>query len=265
DLLAKLKRKYAPTLEELISYTVQIRAELEGFETIDDRIEKLRNDVAIAEQDAGAAAASLSEARKSGASTLSVAMAEALQGLGLGSTRFEVQLGRERDQHGLPLPGESDRFSYSRTGIDSIQFLVSFNIGEPMRPIERVASGGETSRFLLALKSVLADADQIPTLIFDEVDVGVGGRAAVNVGERVRELARAHQVLSITHLPQLAALADYHISVSKSVSSGRTTVAVDTLDRSDRVVEIAHMLAGTDSAAARHNAEELLEAARRHR
>ena len=109
-------------------------------------------------------------------------------------------------------------------------FLASFNPGEPLRPLDKVASGGETSRFLLALKSVLADADRTPTLVFDEVDVGIGGRHGTVVGERLRALSQDHQVLSITHLPQVAALGDQHLSVSKTVCQGRTTVQVRTLD-----------------------------------
>jgi DNA repair protein RecN (Recombination protein N) len=139
---------------------------------------------------------------------------------------------------------------------------VSFNPGEPLRPLERVASGGETSRFLLALKSVLAGADRISTLVFDEVDVGVGGRRAMEVGQRMRALAERHQVLTITHMPQIAALADQHLSVEKAVREDRTTVDVRPLEAGERVAEIAEMMSGTGSEAARRNAEELLEAAR---
>jgi DNA repair protein RecN (Recombination protein N) len=141
---------------------------------------------------------------------------------------------------------------------------VTFNPGEPLRPIEKVASGGETSRFLLALKSVLAGADSTPTLVFDEIDVGVGGRHGTVVGDQLRVLSRDHQVLSITHLPQVAALADQHLSVSKAIESGRAGVAVRMLKASEREEEIAEMMSGSGTDAARQNARELLEAARRH-
>jgi DNA repair protein RecN (Recombination protein N) len=190
-------------------------------------------------------------------------MHAALQGLGLQETEFSVKLTREEDDRGLPLPGGETRYAFASHGVDQASFLVSFNPGEPLRPLEKVASGGETSRFLLALRSVLSQADRTPTLVFDEVDAGIGGKAGTVVGERLRELARRHQVLSITHLPQVAALADHHLAVIKSSSNGRTSVVVRALEAGDRVNEIAEMMSGTGTAAARKNAEELLAAARR--
>jgi DNA repair protein RecN (Recombination protein N) len=192
-------------------------------------------------------------------------MAEALQGLGLKDTSFRVELSNQETADGLPLPGEEGRYAFTAAGVDQVAFLVSFNPGEPLRPIERVASGGETSRFLLALKSVLAGADRTPTLIFDEVDVGVGARNGAVVGERLRRLSADHQVISISHLPQVAAVADVHLTVSKTAREGRTSVAVRTLEAGDRVAEIAEMMTGTGSEAARRNAEELLESVRRDR
>jgi DNA repair protein RecN (Recombination protein N) len=164
---------------------------------------------------------------------------------------------------GLPLSASGERYAYSQSGIDRVSFVVSFNPGEPLRPLDKVASGGETSRFLLALKSVLAEADGTPTLIFDEVDVGVGARAGMAVGERMRRLSQEHQVISITHLPQIAALADHHLSVTKSTANGHTGVTVRTLDSPQRVLEIAEMMSGSGTEAARRNARELLEAAQR--
>jgi DNA repair protein RecN (Recombination protein N) len=189
-------------------------------------------------------------------------MKKALEGVGLKGTSFEAELSRTESADGLEVPGEG-RFRFGPSGIDSLSFLASFNVGEPLRPLERVASGGETSRFLLALKSVLSEADSTPTLIFDEVDVGVGGRRAGDIGSRMRALARAHQVLSITHMPQIAAMADQHLRVEKALRDGRTTVDVRPLASGDRVVELAEMMTGTGTETARRNAEELLEAARR--
>ncbi|MBV9281456.1 MAG: DNA repair protein RecN [Chloroflexi bacterium] len=263
DLLTRLKRKYGSTVEEIIAFGEQARARMEDVENLDERLALLQRQVDEAERRAGGLAYELSRSRAAAAETLSEAMRDALQGLGLKSTSFQVELTRTPAGAGLPMPDSPDRYAFSQTGIDAATFLVSFNPGEPLRPLDKVASGGETSRFLLALKSVLAGADQIPTLIFDEVDVGVGGRAAVNVGERLRSLARSHQVLSITHLPQIAALADQHLAVTKSVNGGRTTVRIQPLEAADRVLEIAEMMSGTGSEAARRNAEELLEAARR--
>jgi DNA repair protein RecN (Recombination protein N) len=189
-------------------------------------------------------------------------MRAALGGLGLKSTEFRVEVMQTETDTGIGMPGSGRRLAFTQSGVDAVAFLVSFNPGEELRPLDRVASGGETSRFLLALKSVLAGADRTPTLVFDEVDVGIGGRHGTVVGERLRALARTHQVLSITHLPQVAALGDQHLSVSKAVRDGRTTVGVRSLEGTDRVVEIAEMMSGTGSETARRNAQELLEAAR---
>jgi DNA repair protein RecN (Recombination protein N) len=262
DLLMRLRRKYGTTVEEVIAFGQRARAEMEEVENLDARIEALERDLAQAEQRAGALVAQLSAARSQAASSLTVAMREALQGLGLKGTEFAVEVTQTEADTGLPLL-DGRRFAYSPSGVDAAAFVVSFNPGEPLRPLEKVASGGETSRFLLALKSVLAGADRTPTLVFDEVDVGVGGRAGTVVGERLRFLSRSHQVLSITHLPQVAALADQHARVVKVAGDGRTSVDVQSLDSADRVLELAEMMSGAGTEAARRSAEELLEAAQR--
>jgi DNA repair protein RecN (Recombination protein N) len=231
-------------------------------ENLDVRIETLEGDLADAQERAGALAGRLSAARSQAAESLTRAMREALQGLGLKGTEFAVELTQTEAVGGLPLP-DGRSVASSPSGIDTAAFLVSFNPGEPLRPLEKVASGGETSRFLLALKSVLAGADRTSTLVFDEVDVGVGGRAGTVVGERLRLLSRSHQVLSITHLPQVAALADQHARVVKVAGDGRTSVDVQSLDSADRVLELAEMMSGAGTEAARRSAEELLEAAQR--
>lgn len=262
DALTRLKRKYGASVEDVIAFGRQARADLEDVENLDDRLAALAKEVERTEVVAGRMAAELSAARMAAGKRLTEAMGEALAGLGLRSTAFEVELRQQESPDGLPVPG-GQRYAFSQSGIDAAGFLVSFNPGEPLRPIEKVASGGETSRFLLALKSVLAGADRTPTLIFDEVDVGVGARNGVVVGDRLRQLSARHQVISITHLPQVAALADEHLIVAKDVADGMTRVAVRALEASERVTEIAEMMSGTGTAAARRNAEELLAAARR--
>jgi DNA repair protein RecN (Recombination protein N) len=262
DLLTRLKRKYGDSLTEVLDFGAKARTEMEEVENLDERIGEAQRDLADAEQSAGSLAAELSAARRSAARELSEATQQALQGLGLKGTSFEARIGQAFDSNGLPLP-DGKRYGFTAAGVDTVTYLVSFNPGEPPRPLEKVASGGETSRFLLALKSVLAAADRTPTLVFDEVDVGVGGRHGMVVGERLKELAQTHQVLSISHLPQVAALADHHLSVLKAIGAGRTGVAVRRLDPSERVSEIAEMMSGSGSEAARQNALELLEAARR--
>lgn len=262
DLLTRLRRKYGPSPEEVIAFGERARAELEAVENFDERIAELAHEVQRVGREAAALASQLSQSRSRAARELTGAMKKALEGVGLKGTSFEAELSRTESADGLEVPGEG-RFRFGPSGIDSLSFLVSFNVGEPLRPLERVASGGETSRFLLALKSVLSEADSTPTLIFDEVDVGVGGRRAGDIGSRMRALARAHQVLSITHMPQIAAMADQHLRVEKALRDGRTTVDVRPLASGDRVVELAEMMTGTGTETARRNAEELLEAARR--
>lgn len=260
DLLTRLQRKYGPSIEEVIAFGEGVRGELDDVENLDERIVALEDDTRLAEAKAGRLAGELSCRRGEAATALTSALAEALQGLGLKGTGFEVRVEREEAPDGLMVDGAGP-FAYSPTGIDRVTFLVSFNPGEPLKPLERVASGGETSRFLLALKSVLATADRIPTLVFDEVDVGVGGRRATDVGQRMRLLADSHQVLTVTHMPQIAALAGHHLTVLKAARAGRTTVDVHPLEDAERVEELAEMMSGTGSDAARRNAEELLQAA----
>lgn len=261
DAAIRLKRKYGATLSEVIQFGADARSEMESVENLDQRLADATRHVIAAERTAGEMAENLSLARAETADKLTRSMATALRGLGLKHTGFCVEIGQSTSEDGLVLPRSGRRVSYGPSGIDSALFLVTFNPGEPLKPLDKVASGGEASRFLLALKSVLSDADQTPTLIFDEVDVGVGGRHGTVVGERLRRLSHHHQVLSITHLPQVAALGDHHLSVSKAVRDGRTTVDVRMLEGTDRITEIAEMMSGTGTETARLNAAELLEAA----
>ena len=261
DLLNRLKRKYGPEIRDVVAFGERARLEMEDVENLDQRIRALEEEASAAEGRAGALAFELSAARARAAENLGGLMREALQGLGLKNTSFDIEISRHEAVAGLPVPGAGARYAYSQSGIDTVVFVVSFNPGEPLRPLDRVASGGETSRFLLALKSVLARVDRTPTLVFDEVDVGVGGRAGTVVGERLLALSSDHQVVSITHLPQVAALADEHLSVVKVVVGGRTSTDVRTLIGPARIDEIAHMMSGTASEAARRSAQELLESA----
>jgi DNA repair protein RecN (Recombination protein N) len=261
DLIHRLQRKYGPTVDDVLAFGARVNTELQEIESFDDRVDEARLLAAHAEDRAGSLASDLSEGRGEAAGRLSTSMHEALRGLGLMRTEFRAVTSQTEDEHGLQVPGKSQRFKAWRSGIDTVSFLVSFNPGEDLRPIERVASGGETSRFLLALKSVLADADPIPTLVFDEADVGVGGRHGTVVGERLRELSIHRQVLSITHLAQVAALADHHLTVQKEVVGDRSTALVSPVEDHDRVREIAEMISGTETDVALQNARELLERA----
>lgn len=263
DCLNRLRRKYGTTIADVIDFGERVCAELEQVENLDAHIETLRRQFEEAGTRAAALASELSEARVLAAGRLTAAMYEALQGLGLKSVCFEAEVTQREAAEGLEFPNMQRRYEVGPTGIDSVSFLVSFNPGEPPGPLDRVASGGEMSRFLLALKSVLAGADQTPTLVFDEVDVGIGARHGMVVGERLRQLARMHQVLSITHLPQIAALADEHLTVIKRTAGTRTVVDVRAVDNDDRILEIAEMMSGTNTETARRTAAELLAAAQR--
>lgn len=263
DSLARLRRKYGRTIPEVIEFGTRARAEMEAVEHLDETLDAMGTSVADAERSAADLAGRLSTARAAAALDLRAAMSTALQGLGLRNASFEVVLTQQHSASGLPVAGYASPLAHSSSGVDTATFQVSFNPGEPLRPLDRVASGGETSRFLLALKSVLAETDRTPTLIFDEVDVGVGSRNGMVVGDRLKDLSRSHQVISITHLPQVAALGDQHIHVVKTVHGDHTAVGIRQLEEGDRVAELAEMMSGTGSEASLRNAEELLAQARR--
>ncbi|HWQ69578.1 MAG TPA: DNA repair protein RecN, partial [Patescibacteria group bacterium] len=200
-------------------------------------------------------AADLTARRKAAAERLAAAVQEELQALRMEKAAFAVQV--------RPHPG-SEGFALQAYGADEVEFLITPNPGEALKPLGRIASGGELSRVMLAIKAILAASDQIPTLIFDEVDVGIGGGMAAVVGQKLWAIAAERQVLSITHLPQIAALADRHLSIVKRTDGPRTEIAVQVLDGEERVREIARMLGAKGrSDTPLHHAREILETARR--
>jgi DNA repair protein RecN (Recombination protein N) len=167
-----------------------------------------------------------------------------LADLNMARARFAVALDWRPGADGVPVPDRVERFACDETGLDRVEFLISPNPGEDLKPLARIASGGEASRLMLALKTILSAVDRTPTLIFDEVDTGVGGRGGQVVGEKLRALSRTHQVLCITHLPQVAALGDEHLRIEKRIDEGRTNTVVTPLDGPARIEEIAAMLGG---------------------
>jgi len=176
------------------------------------------------------------------------------------NAEFKVLLTREQDGDGLPIDGE--RFKVFSHGVDRIEFMISANKGEPVKPLAKIASGGEVSRIMLALKIILADADAIPTLIFDEIDVGIGGKTAMAVGEKMSVLSRKHQVVAVTHLPQIASFADSHFSIEKKELGGKSITEVEELLEANRIREMARLLSGkVDSDLSLKHAEELLDRA----
>jgi DNA repair protein RecN (Recombination protein N) len=234
DKLQGLKRKYGDSLAEVLAYLGKAEKELETLENIDQEIDKQRRETTLLEEETMAAAERLSAARKKTAAAMEFAMSEELKSLAFEQSGVEVrfqQVDRSPDQ-------------LRSTGFDRLEFFFAPNPGEPPRPLARVASGGELSRLMLAFKCLLARKDMVETVIFDEVDAGVGGEAAESVARKIKELSRHHQVICITHLPQIAARGNAHYLVEKRPSSGRTVTTVNLLSEQQRVEELARMLAG---------------------
>ncbi len=246
-LIDNLKRKYGATIADILAYAARAQEELEAITHAEARIAALQKEIAALEADLASKALALSQKRRAAAERLAKSIEAELQDLSMPAARFAVDFRRRPDPEGLPLP-EGERVAFDERGIDRVEFLLAPNPGEGFKPLAKIASGGESSRLMLALKSVLALADPTPTLIFDEIDQGIGGRLGAVVGRKLHGLARHHQVLVITHLPQLAAYGDEHFHVEKHIHAGRTVTTVRRLDREARVRELAQMLGGTTEA-----------------
>ncbi len=259
----RLLRRYGDDEATVIEHAERSAAEaarLRGLE--DERARRVADDGRLLLEIADAAA-TLSILRSHTAEALGAAASAVLVELGFPAGAFAVAVGRRtaaRDDPAVEVDG--DAVAFDGTGIDTVVFTFRPNAGEPGRPLARIASGGELSRVALAVKQVLAEADRTPTLVFDEIDAGIGGRSADPVGRSLWTLARTHQVLCVTHLPQLAAYADAHYRIAKRERDGRTVTEITRLDRDGRVGELAAMIGGTDGGeAARHSAAELLDRA----
>lgn len=262
--LKKLTRKYAADVDGVLAWADEARARLAGMDTSEEALEKLaaRRDALAGEL--AEYAARLSAARRAAAAELAKRITGELAGLAMGQATVEVTVrGREADpaeKTALTVDGRT--LVAGPDGVDDVELLLRAHAKAPALPVHKAASGGELSRVMLATEVVLAHADTVQTLVFDEVDAGVGGRAAVEIGRRLARLARTHQVLVVTHLPQVAAFADRHLMVDKGTADGVTRSGVRTLDGDERVTELARMLAGLDdTATGRAHAEELLHAA----
>ncbi len=260
ELLRTLQRKYGGSIDAVLGYAEKSRAELEQITHATERIEELTKQETEIRQVLAKKAQDLSVQRKQSAVLLSNAVENELIDLSMAGARFEVSFALHDDLHGLQLEsGKQVRFD--ENGMDQVEFLIAPNPGEGLKPMVKIASGGETARLMLALKRVLAQADEVPTLIFDEIDQGIGGRIGFVVGEKLWQLARDHQVLCVTHLPQLAAFGDQHLRVLKQVQDGRTLTLVENLGEENRRRELAQML-GAVSESHLTTAEETLKTAR---
>lgn len=251
DLLYRLKKKYGATVEDMLDYQARCEAELAQIEDAGDTLARLEQALSKAEKEARQAAQALSDARKAAADRLTAQILTELQQLDMGKIRFAVDFAEK--------PLDSD-------GMDTVRFLMSANVGEELRPIHKIASGGELARIMLAMKNVLSEQDHVGTMVFDEVDTGVSGRAAQKVAEKMARISRRKQVLCVTHLPQLAAMADTHFSVEKGERGGRTYTEVRRLDRAQRRRELARLTGGSHvSQTMLDGAEELLVQAEKFR
>lgn len=255
DVLYRLKKKYGPTVEEMLDYLERSKKELDEIQFSSDTIARLEKEQAKALQLARERAQALSEARRAAGDALQQRIQSELKQLDMPKVRFQAEF--------QPKGGE---YALDETGMDEVQFLMSANVGEDLKPIQKIASGGELARIMLALKNVLAENDDVTTLVFDEVDTGVSGRAAQKVAEKLAGVARTKQVLCVTHLPQLAAMADVHFSVEKGERKGRTFTDVERLSRERRKEELARLTGGASiTQALLDGAEELLAGAERYK
>jgi DNA repair protein RecN (Recombination protein N) len=261
EQLKMLKRKYGGTLKEVCVYRDRMADEINRLETADEQRSELEEALEQARKTLTAKAEKLSTARKKTASGMETRVVKELTELGMKKTRFQVHIGWLEVADG-PIVIEGKSYQADASGMDHVEFLISPNQGEELKPLVHIASGGEISRVMLALKVILAESDQVRTLVFDEVDLGIGGRIAESIGQKLKLLSQSHQVLCITHLHQVACWGHTHFTVHKESSRGRTVTQINHLDQDGRVQEIARMLAGetVDDMAVTH-AREILRRA----
>jgi len=250
DLIRNLEKKYGEGVTKILDYRDIAETELNTLESSDERLASIRVELLEKENALLQAARALSEKRSKTARTLETSTVKNLKELAMENPAFRIDVHQEKDTEG--------NYVVNAHGMDRIEFMFSANPGEPLKPLARIISGGELSRVMLALKSILAEVDSLPVLIFDEVDAGIGGRAAGSVGNKLHALARKHQLLCITHLPQIASLGDYHLKIEKKDKDKRATVDVRSIDGRERLDEISRMLSGTATETSLKHAEELL-------
>ena len=261
NLIHNLKKKYGDSVEEILQYAEKARIELESINSSEEEMEHLMIEEKNAVKEAKELALDLSEKRKSAAIKLEALVMKELNDLGMAGTVFKISVTRETSPEGDIDSGGTKYILYPH-GLDKIEFMLSANEGEDLRQLRKVASGGEMSRIMLALKNVIQSADIVDTLIFDEVDAGISGKTAEIVGRKLKNLSKKRQVLLITHLPQIAAMSDSHYQVQKGKADGRVTTVIKNLSEKEKIREVARMLAGeeiTDTSI--KHAEELISRA----
>jgi DNA repair protein RecN (Recombination protein N) len=261
ELIRGLKRKYGGSVEEVLRYLAKAEAELEGLTFSGERRDRLEKEREQFRKEMGILAARLSGERGKAAKKLAALVKKELVELSMGRVDFAISVSKEKSPDGIPLP-DGEQYKFGAAGVDDIEFMASTNPGEPLKPLDRIASTGEISRFLLALKSALAGADTIPVLIFDEIDIGIGGRSGEVIGKKLWTLSRHHQVICVTHLPQIAAFADAQYRVTKQTAAARTVSTIEAIKGEARLKELAVMIAGPRyTPAALNTARELIDKA----
>ncbi|MBI4837999.1 MAG: DNA repair protein RecN, partial [Nitrospirae bacterium] len=253
EFIKGLKKKYRGDIESILAYKVKAEEELAGMQNAEERLELLKDEREGLKKELTEKAGVLSQKRKAVAKKIETAVVKELAELSMPDTKFSINMTAELGDDTL------DGFKAHPKGIDKIDYLISTNVGEELRPLSKVASGGELSRIMLALKGILSGGDKIPVLIFDEIDAGIGGRAAETVGQKLKNLSKKHQVICITHLPQIASYGDSHLRIEKKVKGQRTVVEVKALEKEERTIEIARMLSGNVTDASVKHAKEMLK------
>ena len=258
-LIQTLRRKYGDSIPEILSFLEKAKIQLESITHASERIIELEKEQAKLLDQLGMDGLSLSHLRHAAAKKLESMIESELAGLRMSGAGFKVDFIQKDDPSGVKLP-DGRQIAFYANGLERVEYLIAPNPGEGYKPLAKIASGGETSRLMLALKNVLAQADHVHTLIFDEIDQGIGGRVGTIVGQKLQHLGRDHQVLCITHLPQLAAFGKQHFRVEKQIHQGRTITSIKILKEQDRLMELAQML-GDISEGTLRSAHELLQAA----
>lgn len=242
-LIHSLERKYGATIDDVLAFAERIRAELETIENADERIRVLAAEAVKRKEALSGIAERLSLRRCEVAGRIAERVEAELADLSMGTATFEISMKLEEDADGLRF-SDGRAYAFNSSGSDRAEFMIAPNRGEGVKPLAKIASGGETSRLMLALKNTLAEADEIPTMVFDEIDTGISGRVGAAVGEKLWRLSRNHQVICVTHLPQLAAFRDAHFSVTKIVLNDRTETGLRLLNEEESAREIAMVLGG---------------------
>jgi len=260
DMIHTMARKYGGNIPAIIAYGADAKKQLETITGAAERVNDLEMQEAKLLEKLAKQGGTLSEKRKSAATKMSQRIEAELDDLKMASAKFGVDFQIKPDANGIPL-SDNSRIAFDQNGFDRVEFLIAPNIGEGLKPLAKIASGGETSRLMLGLKNVLASADEVPTLIFDEIDQGIGGRVGMVVGHKLWNLSRTHQVFCVTHLPQLAVFGDQHYQVQKLIDKDRTLTRVEALEGEARLLELAQMLGEVGEGTLR-SAHELLQTAR---